>query len=60
MTKCKDLFKGEYVDAWEDQDGWLFLNFSSNMTTLSIPDVFKKEVIKDLKEMIKSIGKGER
>ena len=57
IPKRKDLYKGEYVNAWEDEDKWLYLDFLSNMTTLLIPDVFRKEVLEDLKKLTKSISK---
>ena len=57
ILKRKDIYNGEQIDAWEDEDGWLYLDFMSNMTTLAIPDVFKDDVIKDLKKMLKFISK---
>ncbi len=56
-SKNKDLFRGEHINAWVDEDGWLYLDFMSNMTTLAIPDVFKNEVLEDLKKLTKSISK---
>ena len=52
-----NIFNGDHICAWEDKDGWLYLDFLSNMVTLSIPDVFKKEVFRDLKKLVKSVGK---
>lgn len=56
-SKSRDMYKGEHINAWLDNDGWLYLDFMSNMTTLAIPDVFADEVIKDLKKLVKSIDK---
>lgn len=55
--KHKDVYKGDFINAWEDKDGWLYLDFLSNMTTLAIPDVFKNEVFSDLKKLVKSVSK---
>ena len=56
-SKNKNLFSGEHINAWVDKDGWLYLDFMSNMTTLAIPDIFKDEVLRDLKKLVKSLSK---
>ena len=55
--ECKDIYSGEHINVWTDEDGWLYLDFLCNMTTLAIPVDFKDEVLKDLKKMVKSISK---
>ncbi len=56
-SKSKDIYSGEHINAWTDEDGWLSLDFMCNMTTLVIPVDFKDEVIEDLKKLVKSMGK---
>lgn len=47
-TKIKDIFNGEYINAWVDE-GFVFVSFP--WCTMNFPKENWKEVQKDLKKL---------
>jgi len=50
--KMKDIYKGEIIGAWEDEEN-VFMNFYPNSCILVFPSEYWSEVRKELREMVK-------
>ena len=50
MNKIKDIYKGEQIDIWKDEE---FVTLSLGYTTIYIPKEIWEDVKKDIKKLAK-------
>ena len=54
MSKIKDIYEGEYIQAWGD-DGCFSINFSLNMVNITMFNSDKKMFKKEMEEILKKL-----
>jgi hypothetical protein len=53
----EDIYTGDLVSAWEDNEGFIFLSFPS--VTINIPSEEWDRVIADLKKLVIAVRESE-